>query len=115
MVAFPGHRPPDRDRGFAPDQIWEWVRELAETVTLILDGATNTKSTVTLTANAASTTITDQKIGPYTTILLVPRTINAAAAASTTYLSSVTKGSAVITHASNAQTDRTFDTVLFDG
>src|SRR3990167_7146991 len=112
MVTFPGHKVPDRERGYTIDQIWEWVRQIVEAVTLIFDGATNAKGSVTLTANTTTTTLTDQKIGAFTTVFLSPRTSNAAAALGTTYQSSETQGSAVLTHANNAQTDRTFDYIL---
>jgi hypothetical protein len=41
-------------------------------------------------------------------ILLSPTTANAAAALATTYVSAVTQGSFTLTHANNAQTDKTF-------
>ena len=66
--------------------------------------------TVTLAANAATTTLTDDRISYDSPILLQPTTSNAAAALATTYISETGRknGSATITHANNAQTDKTF-------
>lgn len=64
--------------------------------------------TVTLTANAASTTLTDDNITASSVILLMPTTANAAGALATTYIGTVAVGSATITHANNAQADKTF-------
>jgi hypothetical protein len=65
---------------------------------------------VTLTANAASTTVTDERISYYSGFKFDPMTANAAAALATTYVTQANRlnGSCVITHANNAQTDRTF-------
>lgn len=60
---------------------------------------------VTLTANSATTTLTDPRIGINSAVLLIPTTANAAAEAP--YIA-VTAGSCTINHANNAQTDRTF-------
>lgn len=68
--------------------------------------------TVTLTANAASTTVTDERLSYYSALLFDPMTSNAAAElyGGTMYATQVNRatGSCVITHANNAQTDRTF-------
>ena len=98
------------------EQIAEWVRRVAETVNNVLDGKINTVSTVTLTASVASTTISDERIGRNTIVLMVPTTANASAemGSGTIYqtLPNVNKGAAVINHANNAQVDRTFGRVL---
>lgn len=64
--------------------------------------------TVTLTASATTTTVTDKSITSESVIALMPTTANAAAALGTTYVSARSKGSFTLTHANNAQTDRTF-------
>lgn len=75
--------------------------------------------TVTLTANAASTTITDQRIGAFTVLWPMPTTANAAAALGGLYFDSFMSGaggaagSCVAHHANNAQTDRTFTCLIF--
>lgn len=90
------------------------ARQITAVLNSILLGKTNNTKTVTLTANAASTTITDARIGVDTVLLLMPQTANAAAALATTYVSATGRvnGSVTISHANNAQTDKTFSVVL---
>lgn len=87
-------------------------RKQNEAIIAALRGKLNNRGAVTLTANAASTTLTDEKIGPDSVILLSPMTANAAAAVGTTYFSTPGTGSATINHANNAQVDRTFRYVI---
>jgi hypothetical protein len=77
-------------------------------------GKLNIQTEVTLTANAASTTLADDQITTHSTLVLVPLTANAAAAITTTWHDAPTKGSCVINHANNAQTDRDFDVLIFN-
>lgn len=67
---------------------------------------------LTLTANAASTTLNDSRISPQSVIVWHPRTANAAAELGngTLYITDANMGAgtAVVTHANNAQTDRQF-------
>ena len=64
----------------------------------------------TLTANAASTTLTDPRLTAFSFVGFMPMTANAAAALATTYVTSanMNNGSWTISHANNAQTDKTF-------
>lgn len=75
-------------------------------------GKTENVGEVTLTANAATTVLSDRRISPQSVIVWHPRTANAAAelAAGTMYVTDANMGSgtATITHANNAQTDRQF-------
>lgn len=87
-------------------------RLLAEAINRVLQGKLNNTGDVTLTANTGSTTITDARVSPNTKVLLTPTTTNAAAAIGTTYIVAGDM-SFVITHANNAQTDRTFGYALF--
>lgn len=84
-------------------------REVASIVRGVMDGKINATGTVTLAASAATTVVTDFRAGGDSVILLSPRTSNAAAAISTTYISTRAKQSFTLTHANNAQTDRTFN------
>lgn len=86
-------------------------RKLAEATNGAIRGKTNNVITVTLTANAASTTIASPLIGPNSALLWSPTTANAAAI-STPYPSSRTSGSAVIAHANDANADKTFEVVI---
>lgn len=65
--------------------------------------------TVTLTASAASTAISDQRISADALLFLTPTTANAAAETGNgTLYYSAADGAVTITHANNAQVDRTF-------
>ena len=85
-------------------------REISEVVNNILDGNTNNKGSVTLTASAASTAVADLRAGPESVILLMPTTANASAeqGAGTIYVSARAKQTFTLTHANNGQTDRTY-------
>jgi hypothetical protein len=76
----------------------------------ILQGMTSAAGEVTLTANAASTVVTHAFASAGSHITLSPLTANAAAEIGngTLYISSRGKGTFTITHANNAQADRTF-------
>jgi 2-keto-3-deoxy-6-phosphogluconate aldolase len=71
-------------------------------------GRLNVGATCTLTPSATSTVVKAQNCGAGSQVQLTPKTANAAAALATTYVSVVANGSFTLTHASNAQTDRTF-------
>ncbi len=94
----------------------EWSRKLAEAINRLYDGKVNTRSTLTLAASQATTTLTDRRIGAETAVVLVPTTANASAeiGAGTIYQTfpNATKGQAVINHANNSQADRSFISVL---
>lgn len=83
----------------------EAIRRITQAVNINADGQTGT---VTLTANAASTTLTDTRLTASSCISLMPTTANAAGALATTYIGTRAIGSATITHANNAQVDKTF-------
>src|SRR5262245_30443504 len=81
----------------------------------LMEGRSNAVGTVTLQAGATSTTVAAPTCGPSSAIFLFPQTANAAAALATTYVApsstpplNPAPGSFVITHANNAQADRTF-------
>ena len=86
-------------------------RRINTAINLIIDGRTANYGEVTLTASTAQTVVTPSgaKISENSAVFLTPRTANAAGAISTTYVSSVANGTFTLAHASNAQTDRTFD------
>tara|TARA_Y100000310_G_scaffold145298_1_gene144639 strand:+ start:225 stop:584 length:360 start_codon:yes stop_codon:yes gene_type:complete len=88
----------------------EWIRKVAEIVNLLQDGKINAVGSQTLTADTGTTTLSDPRIGTDTIVELTPTTANAATAFATTYQTypNTTAGQAVINHANNAQTDRTF-------
>jgi hypothetical protein len=97
-----------------PDQV-EHRRKLARKVNSLNQGKFNGTLDVTLNASAASTTVTDARIGATSFLMWMPQTASASAAEKAgIYVTGRTKGSAVLNHASNAATDQTF-TVLIIG
>jgi len=86
-----------------PYKIVRAVRELFE-------GRSNAVGKVTLTANAASTTVTAANCGAGSTVLLTPTSAHAAAefGNGTIYVSAVANGSFTLAHANNSQADRTY-------
>lgn len=84
------------------------LRLIAEAVNQTIDGRLAPTGTVTLTASAASTVVADRYAGTDSVPIFVPTTANAAAALATTYVSARGKQTFTLTHANNAQTDRTF-------
>ena len=71
-------------------------------------GRSNATGSVTLAVSAASTVVSAPNCSPSSAVFLFQRTANAAAALATTFISSVGKQTFTISHANNAQTDRTF-------
>lgn len=84
--------------------------QMAATVNELVRQFENTGS-VTLTNSATSTVVYNPKIVASSVAVLQPKTLAAAGAQATTYISSVGTGQFTITHAS-ATTTRTFDYVL---
>lgn len=62
---------------------------------------------VTLTASATTTEVTNLAVGATSHVFLSPKTANAAAALATTYVT-CSRYTITITHANNSQTDRDF-------
>lgn len=73
-----------------------------------IDGKLNNVTDVTLTASSTTTTITDPRIGPDSHLSFTPTTATAATAAGGLYVSARDTGTATVTHASTADTDKTF-------
>jgi hypothetical protein len=90
----------------------EHRRQLARAVRGLMEGKANVTLDVTLAANAASTTVSDSRIGFYSALILVPLSADAAAALPTTFISTLSKGVAVLSHANAASTDRSFRLVI---
>lgn len=82
--------------------------EARRTLNKVLSGKVNNFGEVTLDANSTTTTLNDTRIGINSVISLQPKTSNAAAALTTTYFGTPGNESVTISHANNAQTDRTF-------
>jgi hypothetical protein len=87
-------------------------RQIAAGVANALGGKLNATASVTLTASATATTLTDARIGPTTHLAFSPLTASAATAAAGLYVSAQRKGVATLTHASNAAADQTFRVLM---
>ena len=96
---------------FMPNAV-DHRRKLAEGIASAMAGKLNATSQVTLTPSAATTTVTDARIGSTTHISLSPLTADAAAAVTTTYVSAQINGQATLTHTSAASADRTFSMLM---
>ena len=99
MTSFPSVPPDGGD-----------VRRIARVVHGIMNGKTNNQGSLTLAPGSATTTLADPRIGPESVILLMPSTANAAAELGngSLHVSARGDGTATLTHASNAQADRTY-------
>lgn len=86
------------------------LSKFAFAIQQLAEGRSNATGTVTLTANAATTTVTAPTCGAGSAPLLIPTTAHAAAEVGngTIYIGTISNGSFVITHANNSQTDRIF-------
>jgi len=94
---------------FLPDDR-EHRRQMARQLNSLLQGKLNISLDITLAANAASTTIVDARIGAASAVLpAMALTAHAAAelASGNVYVDGLTKGTCVVHHSNNAQTDRT--------
>lgn len=112
LFGLAGYR---EDATLSGNFIAQGERDLTRIVTAIRDlfmGRSNAMGEFTLTANAATTTVTATNCGEQSVISLTPRTANAAAEIGngTLYIAAATTtpGQFIVTHANNAQVDRTF-------
>lgn len=85
-----------------------WGRAVQLKINNLFRGKMNIVGSVTLTANSATTALSDDLISPDSIVVVMPMTANAAAAIGGLYFSTPTAGLVTINHANNAQTDRTF-------
>lgn len=89
----------------APDADLDEVRDAVRQMTR---GRSNAVGTVTLTTGVTTSVVTAKRvISTASAIVLMPTTANAAAALATTFVTTA-KDQFTITHANNAQADRTF-------
>ena len=78
------------------------LREVSEVVNNLMDGKSNNVGDFTTTQSATTTTIYNERIGYNSAILFTPMNSNAASEMDVLYVSSLGKGSAVVTHGSHA-------------
>lgn len=84
------------------------LARIVQAIRELFEGRSNAVGTVTLTASTTTTTVSTFNVGPESGVFLSPKTANAAAALASTYVSATDAGSFTLTHANNAQVDRTF-------
>ncbi|MCZ7659194.1 MAG: hypothetical protein M5U07_15680 [Xanthobacteraceae bacterium] len=86
-----------------PEKLVTAIRQLAE-------GRSNAVGEFTLVANSTTTTVAAVTCGAGSAVLAFPKTAEAAAELGngTMFIGSIANGSFTVTHASNAQTTRTF-------
>lgn len=84
------------------------LTKFAFAIQQLAQGRSNAVGTVTLNHDQTTTTVTNQTCGLESIVLLMPKTLNAAGALATTYVSHVGPGTFTLTHANAASTDRTF-------
>ena len=90
-----------------------WVRQVVDVVNNTLRGKLNALASLTFTANANFTVLTDPRIGVTSFILLMPLTADAASLDGLGwYVTSQTSGSAVINHPNSPLTDRSFSVII---
>lgn len=89
-----------------------WLRTFWDSYYPTRHGKLDCTTSVTLTANAATTTLNDYRLSPQSIVHFDPVTANAATEiyGATMYVLTANRGNKVwtITHANNAQADRTF-------
>lgn len=94
-------------------------RQLAESINNVQKGKLNNTGEVTLTANAATSTLTDPRLTVFSVVTFDPMTANAATElyGATMYCLTANRnnGTWTITHANNAQTDRQFRYTILGG
>lgn len=102
---------PPRDAGSdEPSSVRQFARRIADVLTSAMQGRMNNTTELTLTANVATTTLTDARLTVQSVVHTEPLTANAAAEKGngTLYISARNNGSITLTHANNGQTDRTY-------
>lgn len=92
------------------------ARRLYEVVQQIRRGKMENVTELTLTANAATSTLAFKGLSPQSVVIFDPKTANAAAElyGGTMYVLTANRGndSWTVTHANNAQNDRTFQVAV---
>jgi hypothetical protein len=86
------------------------LSKLTVAINELASGRSNAAGTFALTANATTTVVTAPTCGAGSVPLLTPLTAHAATELGngTLFVSAIANGAFTVTHANNAQTDRTF-------
>ncbi len=87
-------------------------RFFAEAINNLLNKRMDAVGEVTLAASVTTTVVTDNRVTKNSVIVLSPTTANAAGALATTWIADYDTHEFTVTHANNAQTDRTFRYII---
>lgn len=92
-------------------------QRIADAIVQLTQGRQNSVGDVTLTPSAGSTTVNFVNCSLGSRVFLFPKTAHAAAAVATTYITAanILQGSFTITHANDAQVDKTFSFLCIGG
>ena len=88
------------------------LRLVSSTLNNVMDGKLNSTGTITLTASATSTTLTDARIGGDSVIVFMPITANGKTAENNLFVSARQSGQATLTHASSSNNDQNFAYII---
>jgi hypothetical protein len=91
------------------------IRRIVQAIIQLVEGRHNAADEFTLTPGAAQTVVSHPNCSLECHPQFSARTANAAAALATTYISAIDQGSFTVTHANNAQVDRTFGYTVTGG
>ena len=88
------------------------ARLVSEVVNNAMNGKTNNSGTFTLATSVTETTVSNERAGFDSVIVLSPRTENAATESDHTYIKTKAKGSFIIGHRNTSHTDVTYDYII---
>lgn len=91
------------------------VPRIVQAVRELVEGRHNAANRFTLTPGATTTVVNHPNCSKDCEPQFSARSLNAAAALATTFVSAVNQGSFTVTHANNAQVDRTFGYTVTGG
>lgn len=91
------------------------LRRIVDAIIQLNQGRQNSVGSVTLRANQTTTTVSFKNCSTGCRVFLEPRSASARTARGMAQVTSILQGSFVITHASNAATDQTYDFVCIGG
>lgn len=100
---------PLKRRESRTDTIVDRIRDL------IAGKSNGPRGTLTITANQATTTVTDERIAANASVQLTQTSAAAAAEVASTYVGAVQEGQFTVNHPNNATTGRTFAWVAHGG
>jgi hypothetical protein len=83
-------------------------QRVAESINGLIDGKLDAVSSVTLTVSSATTVVADNRFESTMALFFTATTANAAAAVGGMYVSSRGEGTFTLTHANDANADKTF-------